>query len=338
MGGEKRVRSVAIVGAGAAGAVTASAFKAENYFERIRVFERRESAGGTWIYDANPQPELPVRPGSLPPDLDPPLEIPSNLPRVTAPDRQERFSKTPVYDSLTTNVPDIAMCYSDARFAYGPFVPHYIPRQYVENYFSLHKTDSLLELNTTVEDVARIPAEPNDSGRRDAWKLTLRKRDPLRDVDLWWEETFDAVVLANGHYSVPYIPQVQGLDAYIAKFPGRVVHSKYYRSPRVYADKRVVIVGNSASGHDLSSELVSTARLPVYQSRRSKSRWDGDEPPEGIEWKPVIREYLPDAGRGGGGRIVFDDGSTLDDVDAVIYCTGYKASSPRWASWACRGP
>lgn len=30
------------------GAVTAAAFAAENYFEKIRVFERRESAGGTW--------------------------------------------------------------------------------------------------------------------------------------------------------------------------------------------------------------------------------------------------------------------------------------------------
>ena len=30
------------------GAVTASAFEAEKYFDVIRVFERRETAGGTW--------------------------------------------------------------------------------------------------------------------------------------------------------------------------------------------------------------------------------------------------------------------------------------------------
>ena len=30
------------------GAVTAAALHAENYFKRIRVFERREAAGGTW--------------------------------------------------------------------------------------------------------------------------------------------------------------------------------------------------------------------------------------------------------------------------------------------------
>lgn len=65
---QDRIRTVAIVGAGAAGnthtpasylmlvltvhtgAVTAAAFAAEKYFERIRVFERRESAGGTWYF------------------------------------------------------------------------------------------------------------------------------------------------------------------------------------------------------------------------------------------------------------------------------------------------
>jgi hypothetical protein len=30
------------------GSVSAAAFAAEQYFDRIRVFERRETAGGTW--------------------------------------------------------------------------------------------------------------------------------------------------------------------------------------------------------------------------------------------------------------------------------------------------
>jgi cation diffusion facilitator CzcD-associated flavoprotein CzcO len=97
-----------------------------------------------------------------------------------------------------TNVPDIAMCFSDSRFPYGPFPPHWVPRHYLENYFSLHRADKLLVLNTTVEDVSRI------SGTR-RWMLTLRRRDSVRHVDEWWKEEFDAVILANGHYSVPYV-------------------------------------------------------------------------------------------------------------------------------------
>lgn len=71
------IESVAIIGAGAAGmhnlssfpkyneydgtgtdkhitgAATAAAFAAEQYFETIRVFERKGSAGGTWFVCPN---------------------------------------------------------------------------------------------------------------------------------------------------------------------------------------------------------------------------------------------------------------------------------------------
>ena len=104
---------------------------------------------------------------------------------------------------FSTNVPDIAMSFSDARFAYGPFVPHHIPRQYVENYFSLHKTDSFLILNTTVEDVSK--STTSSSNKDERWKLTLRRYDSARKVDIWWEEVFDAVIFANGHYSIPWV-------------------------------------------------------------------------------------------------------------------------------------
>ncbi|TKW57271.1 Thiol-specific monooxygenase [Colletotrichum tanaceti] len=244
-------------------AVTAAAFKAENYFERIQVFERRESAGGTWIYDPNPAELPPLQPGSLPPDVDPAVEIPpGELPQIKPHSQRERYIQTPIYRSLT---------------------------------------------------------------------LTLRKFDAARNVDIWWQEVFDAVVLANGHYSVPYVPHVKGLDEYIKKFPGRVVHSKTYRTPEPFTGKKIVTIGNSASGHDVTEELVKTARTPVFQSRRSKSRWDADEPPPGIEWKPIIKEYHLD------GRIVFEDGSHLEDVDHVIYCTGYKPSYPFWNSEANGG-
>ncbi len=53
-----------------------------------------------------------------------------------------------------------------------------------------------MQFNTTVEDLSKY---------QEKWKLTLRKRNILRDVDIRWEDIFDAVVLANGHYSTPYV-------------------------------------------------------------------------------------------------------------------------------------
>ncbi|KAJ9607679.1 hypothetical protein H2200_007757 [Cladophialophora chaetospira] len=338
------VKSVAIIGAGASGAAAAAALAAEDYFDRIRVFERRETPGGTWwvlarsqlppplrdlgthtysvsnvrIYDPDPGPGPKLTPGADPPETDPPLKIPDGpLPRTTAPSTQERFDRTPIYDTLTTNVPDIAMCFSDCRFPYGPFPPHWVPRHYIESYFSLHRADGLLALSTTLEDLSRIPGSQR-------WKLTLRRRDSVRHVDMWWEEEFDAVILANGHYSVPFVPKVDGLEEYIRLFPGRVSHSKAFRNALPYHNKKVVVVGNSASGHDVAAALVGAVKGPVYQSRRSRNRFEGDKPPPEVEWKPIIKAFLRS------GDILFADGSVLSDVDSVIYCTGYKASFPFW--------
>jgi Flavin-binding monooxygenase-like len=128
------------------------------------------------------------------------------------------------------------------------------------------------------------------------------------------------------------VPAVKGLETYMEKFPNRVVHSKSYRSAEHYRNKKILVIGNSASGHDVTIGVVKTAQLPVYQSRRSASHWDGDKPDEGVEWKPVITEYLPT------GEIIFEDGSVLGDIDLVIYSTGYKASFPFWNSKANGAP
>ena len=60
--------------------------------------------------------------------------------------------------------------------------------------------DSLV-LNTTVEDLSRI----SDGTGQDRWQLTLRKCNLEDDVEEWWQKIFDAVVIANGQHSVPYV-------------------------------------------------------------------------------------------------------------------------------------
>jgi cation diffusion facilitator CzcD-associated flavoprotein CzcO len=43
------IKSIAIIGAGPAGAITVDALSQEQEFDSIRVFERREKAGGCWF-------------------------------------------------------------------------------------------------------------------------------------------------------------------------------------------------------------------------------------------------------------------------------------------------
>ncbi|KAK5128009.1 hypothetical protein LTR85_005126 [Meristemomyces frigidus] len=220
------------------------------------------------------------------------------------------------------------MSFSDSSFPYGPFVPHWVPKQHVQEHFSRNRTDSLLALNTTVESMIKV-------GKHERWILTLRRHDPTRQLDQWWKEEFDAVVLCNGHYAVPFIPYVPGLAEYMDRYPGKVLHSKSYRAASTFTGKNVMIIGNSASGLDIASALVSKVRLPVYQSRRSRSPWDGDEPPDGVVWKPVIAGYCAKTG-----NIDFADGTVFGpaDLDYVVYCTGYKSSFPFWDSSVNGGP
>jgi hypothetical protein len=42
------IKSIAIIGAGPAGAITVDALSQEQAFDSVRVFERREKAGGCW--------------------------------------------------------------------------------------------------------------------------------------------------------------------------------------------------------------------------------------------------------------------------------------------------
>jgi hypothetical protein len=52
------------------------------------------------------------------------------------------------------------------------------------------------------------------------------------------------VVVANGHYSEPNLPDVPGSSSW----PGLQLHSHNYRIPEAFRDQVVVVVGASNSG------------------------------------------------------------------------------------------
>lgn len=103
----------------------------------------------------------------------------------------------------------------------APFRHREVIREWVENIFHDKGHQNLIEFNTTVEHVEKKGEE---------WVLTLRKILPGSIKNYWWQEVFDALVVASGHYSLPYIPNIPGIVEYEAKFPGRIRHSKHFRS------------------------------------------------------------------------------------------------------------
>ena len=66
---------------------------------------------------------------------------------------------------------------------------------------------------------------------------------------------FDLVVVASGHYNMPKIPDIEGLGEWKAVYPGRVIHSKQYRSPGKYGGQNVLVIGAGVSALDICREL-----------------------------------------------------------------------------------
>lgn len=107
-----------------------------------------------------------------------------------------------------------------------PFRKWEVIRQYITGLVERRGYNDLISYNTTVELVEKIGAE---------WKVTLRKEG--QQSNYWWVEWFDAVVVASGHYSVPYIPFIPGLEEFEKARPGSVLHSKHFRGRHAFKNK-----------------------------------------------------------------------------------------------------
>ena len=60
----------------------------------------------------------------------------------------------------------------------------------------------------------------------------------LEDKKVMPAERFDYLMVAGGHYSVPFVPLYPGVD----RFPGRVMHSHDFRDACEFAEKRLLVV------------------------------------------------------------------------------------------------
>jgi cation diffusion facilitator CzcD-associated flavoprotein CzcO len=173
-----------------------------------------------------------------------------------------------VYPYLETNVVTEAMSFSQEPIPGGaselsiskhgsgtPFRHHAIIRKYVESLIRRNDYEKLVSYNTTVELAEKVDGK---------WRLVLRKEGDVPGGDEWWEERFDALIVAGGHFSVPYIPKITGLADLERSRPRSVKHSKMFRGRDAYQGKRVVIVGAPVSAADIAYDLVYAVKGPVY--------------------------------------------------------------------------
>ncbi|KAF6819178.1 hypothetical protein CPLU01_13121 [Colletotrichum plurivorum] len=325
-------RRVAVIGAGPAGAIATDALVKEQAFDTVRVFDRRHRAGGTWVLTKDDIPGIPSVAELLSGNADLPLPVPQTFPSDTplsddVNSLRLRYADTAAHEHLHSNLPPEIMAFSQepipevvsefTKSQYGdqsPFRHREVIRQWVEDVFTRGGHSNLVEYNTTVELAEK---------RRDEWVLTLRRAVRGGEKNEWWQENFDALIVASGHYHLPWIPNIPGLATYEARFPGRIQHTKHYLTAEDYKDKRVVVVGGSISAFDTIHDLRLTAKTPVISSVRGTSAVFGNTPflhPH-IQNRPQIASVDAETG-----RITFLDGTWVDDVDVLLFATGYDFS------------
>ncbi|KAK7541025.1 uncharacterized protein J3D65DRAFT_263275 [Phyllosticta citribraziliensis] len=331
-------KRVAVIGAGPAGAIAIDALAKERTFDIVRVFERREAPGGCWLGETKPPPIL--QPTEIPllgsRTADPPLPtIPSHLPAQTPKSSTPRYSESTVYPYLETNVDFVPMEFTQEPFpnqlsewaknVYGEDAPwrHWtLVLEYVRSLVERNGYQDLVSYNTTVERAEKVDI---GGGRGEEWKLTLRKDG--EKTDYWWEERFDAVVVASGHYSVPYIPFAPGLSELANAWPGSVIHSKHFRGRDAYKGKKVVVVGASVSAADIAYDLTATAQKPIHAVvvGHNFNGYFGDEAFNHplIRRVPSITRVEPETR-----TVFFQDGSSVSGVDNIIFGTGYTWTLP----------
>ncbi|KAH7378865.1 thiol-specific monooxygenase [Cadophora sp. MPI-SDFR-AT-0126] len=172
-----------------------------------------------------------------------------------------------------------------------------------------HKFDDLITYKTTLEHV-----EKENSG-----KLTLFLRRENDDgTDTWYTEEYDHLVVATGHNTVPRVPDIKGLDSWT----GELGHTSTWRSGTEFTDKKILIVGTSESAIDVALQSLPHAKQPVYVSQQSPHpRYPTVFLRDGIKVVSTIESVS-------GSSITLSDGEKLDDIDVIVFATGYFYTYP----------
>ncbi|OWM88388.1 flavin-containing monooxygenase FMO GS-OX-like 4 isoform X2 [Punica granatum] len=282
---------VAVIGAGAAGLVAARELRREGH--SVVVYERESQVGGTWIYMAETEPD--------PLGLDP--------------DRAVVHSS--LYRSLRTNLPREAMGFRDYPFVARPdwsgdprrYPGHAEVLAYLKGFAREFGIEEMVRFEREVLKVGLL--EANDDSK---WRVKSRNKRNGDEED----EVFGAVVVCNGHFTEPRVAEIPGIDAW----PGKQIHSHNYRIPEPFKDQVVVLIGNSASGMDISRDIALVAKDVHVTIRSSKGVTLGKQPGFSNMWlHPMIESVHED------GAVIFADG-TSTYADVIFHCTGYKYHFP----------
>ncbi|XP_055591320.1 uncharacterized protein LOC129743361 [Uranotaenia lowii] len=209
-----------------------------------------------------------------------------------------------MYQGLRTNLPKETMGFAD--FPIGDQEDSYVTSedvlQFIVRYAEKFDLRKLVKFEHHVIRV--IPLREGEK-----WQVLVKD---LKTGD-YHEHTFDFLLVCNGHHFRPLYPEIEGRR----RFKGLQLHSHEYRCPDRFRDKKVVMIGGSHSGMDISIAIAPVAEKTVLSHRCAQ--------PLNIFYDKVIQK--PEIIRIYEDEVEYVDG-TREKFDVIIHCTGYKIVFP----------
>ena len=251
-------RRVAVVGAGISGVCVAAHLL--KFGVDVVVFERGSVAGGVWHLDDRValDPEYP--------NVDPGLGDYVVRPEGLDPgDETDLAPPGACYYGLRNNVETCLMQSSLARWPEGTpnFVSQNMMDEYIQRVSKDHGVDAVTHYGIRVDKAVFDEV-------KEEWQVRTARIESSggtfrRSIEHW---TFDALVVASGHYNAPKVPDFPGLKLLKSMYPNRVQHSKSYRKPDAFAGKNILLIGAGVSSWDIARETTRKGTT-VYQSSRA---------------------------------------------------------------------
>jgi trimethylamine monooxygenase len=277
-------KRVAVIGAGPSGLAQLRAFQSAKAkgadIPEIVCFEKQNDWGGLWNYTWR-----------------------------TGLDEHGEPVHGSMYRYLWSNGPKEGLEFADYSFEehFGKQIASYPPRAVLMDYIAGRV------IKAGVRDWIRFQSAVRFV-RFDAQtqKFTLTIHDHSKDSI--YDEVFDNVIVASGHFSTPNVPEFPGFKT----FNGRIMHAHDFRDAMEFKGKDLLIVGTSYSAEDIGSQCWKYGCKTVTVAHRTA--------PMGYDWPSNWKE-VPILTHVDEDTAYFKDG-TSRKIDAIILCTGYKHHFP----------
>ncbi|KAM3421274.1 hypothetical protein BST61_g1676 [Cercospora zeina] len=269
---------VVVIGAGVSGLAAASYLCAEGF--NVAVLEQKRGPGGLW----NPQ--------------------------------TGRHWAKPVYNTLETNIPRQLMTFSD--YPWDREIPLYAHNTQVNDYLNTYAAALHRRYSKNLKFLFNcrvVTAHQVNMHKTETWEIEVEPADMSRSsVKKSVYSRF--LVVAAGNYHDPFKPDYEGATEWAAQDPSSVIHAQQFTGGEMYKDKNVLIIGYSASGFDISTQIAPYARNVVVSTRR-----------QGLQLAPGVRISVGATKNfdiGTNRTVYFEGGASFSNIDQIIYCTGYR--------------